>query len=132
MKKLSKEQAKRHSDIAAEVIANKEKLTEAIAKYNAARADAFAEVTSAVEALNAELNNARELRDEIVSDMENYTSERSEKWAEGEAASTFADWQGAWEGLELDDIEVDEPEDIEDPDTSFEDFDQAPTDAGML
>ncbi len=132
MNKISKTQSARHTTVSQALDASREALTKAIDDFNAKRAEAFAEVTTAIEKLNANLNEARELRDEIVSDMENYTGERSEKWAESEAASTFADWQSAWEGLELDDVEIDEPEDVETPDVDVESFNDAPTDKGAM
>lgn len=132
MNKISKDQSTHHTHVSQALNAAREALTTAVEAFNTKRAEAFAEVTTAAEKLNTELNAARELRDEVVSDMEGYTSDRSEKWAESEAASAFADWQSAWEGLDLDDVEVDEPEDLEAPEVDAEAFDQAPTDKGMV
>ena len=60
-----------------------------------------------------------QFRDEIVSDMESYMYDRSEKWQEGEAGEAYQSWLSNWEDASLDDEidfempvldEIDEPE----------------------
>lgn len=71
------------------------------------------ELASAVAAYNDIVGEVEGFRDELVGDMENYYDERSEKWQEGDAGSSYQEWKGEWEGLDttiVDDATVpDEP-----------------------
>ena len=53
-------------------------------------------------------------RDEIVSEMEQYASDRSERWQKSERGQRHEAWKQEWEGLDvtaLDAIDtIDEPE----------------------
>ena len=70
--------------------------------------DAVEALREKVNAYNDVLAEAREFRDDMVGGMEDYMSERSEKWTEGDAGQAYAQWKDEWEALELDDI--DDPE----------------------
>lgn len=60
---------------------------------------------TAVTELNEKLQEFKNFRDEVVSEMDEYLSERSEKWHEGDAASQYQDWKSTWEQLDLEEIE---------------------------
>src|SRR5215469_7946709 len=84
MKKLSKAQAQEWSDLIKKVNAAKDDLDGAWGRVESAVEDANTEVTK----YNDALGEAAAFRDEIVSDMDDYMSERSDEW----------------EGLDLDEI----------------------------
>lgn len=92
MKRLSKDQRDRLSKLASE--------------YEAA----FGELCGAVTAYNQVLSDIEDLRSEIVEAIEEYTSERSDKWQESDAASQYEEWASAWQDLCLD--AIDDPEEI--------------------
>lgn len=54
---------------------------------------------------NEALEAARGVRDDIVSAIDTYVGERSEKWAEGDRATAYGEWKQAWEDAELDDLD---------------------------
>lgn len=53
-------------------------------------------------------------RDEMVQQMTDYQSDRSEKWQEGDAGQAYQGWLDEWESADLDAIEIpdlpDQPE----------------------
>jgi uncharacterized protein YukE len=92
-----------------------------VKRLNSAKTDVIAlytEVTETIDRLNSEITAYNEVvgeiegfRDELVGDMENYYDERSEKWQEGDAGSSYQDWKGQWEALSVDEVpEVDHPD----------------------
>jgi exonuclease VII small subunit len=100
MKTLSKAQVKELAAFVAQLREQEGKLESAHLAYAQAVAD-----------YNSALEEAREWRDTIVSDMENYMETKSEKWEEGEAGSEYSEWKAMFEEVELD--EIDEPDGIE-------------------
>src|SRR5262249_45903010 len=99
-----------------------EALRNTIAEINAAIEE---KVNPAIEAYNEALMAATEFRDEIVSDMETYADERSDKWREGDAGSNYESWKGEWEGIDLGELNA--IEEIEEPDLSHaESIEQLP------
>lgn len=77
--------------------------------------------------VNEALTAATEWRDEIVNTMDEYASNRSDKWQESDAASSFEEWKGEWENAELDNLdELEFPEiEIELPELEEIDDDKA-------
>lgn len=72
MKRLTKTEIKTKAELL-------EAMTDAATAYNAARAE------------------VEQFREGIVERMNEYESERSERWQESEAAETFAAWRGQWD-----------------------------------
>src|SRR5215469_7379384 len=107
MKKLSKAQAQEWSDLIKKVNEAKDDLDGAWGRVESAVEDANTEVTKYNDALGA----AAAFRDEIVGEMDDYMSERSDKWQEGEAGEAYSAWKDEWEGLDLDEIaDIDIPD----------------------
>jgi hypothetical protein len=71
------------------------------------------ELNPAIAEYNGVLADATEFRDEIVGRMDDYISERSEKWAEGEAGESYTSWKDDWEAVSLDDMEDENELEIE-------------------
>ena len=82
--------------------------------------EAIRMANESIEGYNAVLAEAREWRDDRVSELDDYISGKSEKWQESERGSAFSDWKDRIENLDLEDL--DEIEEIEAPD-----FDHAET-----
>ena len=82
-------------------------------------------VNPAIEAYNGALTDLESFRDEIVAAMEEYHDARSEKWQEGDGGSSYQDWKGEWENLDLTEVELAEHLDL--PDVSHaDDFETLP------
>jgi len=129
MKKLTKTQEKEKADLSSELFDAHAEVEAAINKFNAALDAAKEEVETAVNAYNEKLSGARTFCEQLVSDMENYEGERSDKWLESDAASAFQDWKSEWEQIELDDFEVEFPEPLEVPENPQEALDALPDEA---
>ncbi len=118
MKKHTKEQTAALEKISDALMASSTELADAIDALNDTMLEKIAVVNEKLEAYNAFLAEARELRDTILEAMTEYRDGRSEKWAEGDAGSQYASWIDVHENLELDDVEIEEPETLEPPDFS--------------
>lgn len=90
MKLLNKKQKQERDRLVSELSVKREQLQEAVDDYN--------------ELLEA----AREWRDDIVGLIEDYISERSDKWHESDAAQQTNDWLYRFSELNLDDLDMDE------------------------
>lgn len=106
MKSLSKHDTARVSELTEKLNAEFAKLqnehnvlSEAVAKYN-----------SVIEAFNETIQEARGFAEDIVSEIDAYMSDRSEKWLEGERGEAYEAWKSEWENVSLEDLEpVEEP-----------------------
>lgn len=129
MKKLTKTQEKEKAEHSSNLFDAHSAVEEAINKYNAILEAAKEDVEIAVNDFNEKLSGARTFCEQLVSDMENYEGERSDKWQESDAASSFQDWKSEWENIQLDDFEVDFPEPLEAPENPQEALDSLPDEA---
>ena len=84
-----------------------------IKKLGEARGD----LENAVSDYNQIVADAAAWRDEIVSEMEDYANERSEKWPESDAGQAFESWKQEWESASIEeaDVEIPEPVDLDLP-----------------
>jgi DNA repair exonuclease SbcCD ATPase subunit len=127
MKKLNKAQEADKGKLSSELFDAHTALEDAITKYNETIEAAKEAVETAVTDFNEKLGAARDFCEQIVSDMDNYESERSEKWQESDAASAFQDWKSEWESVELEDLDVEFPEALEVPENPQETLDGLPS-----
>jgi hypothetical protein len=86
-----------------------------ITEYNEKLGKANEKVQKAIDALNESIADAESWREAVFTDMEDYASERSEKWHESESGQKFLDWKETFEG-EFQPVEIDLPDDVEMPD----------------
>ena len=106
MNKLSKEDIARRDEIMEDLENQKEiieaewlKVTSAAAVYNAA-----------VGRYNEHVAEATSFADDMVNAMEDYISEKSEKWADGDKGQAYDSWKSEWESVDLTEIDLFEPE----------------------
>jgi hypothetical protein len=104
MKKLSSDQLKTKLALEKDLEAAKNTLDEALEKYNALVAD------------------AESLRDDVLSSIQDFCGDKSEKWQESEKGQNYAQWAGLWEDQfdQVDELDLDHhdrlcnlPEDID-------------------
>lgn len=101
-------------------------LDAAIEAYNTALEELQAPVQAALDSLNEALAAARDLRDDVVNSIDDYVSERSERWQSSDAAQAVESYKGEWEYAELDDREIEFPAAIEMPDLDADVLDSLP------
>lgn len=69
-----------------------------------------------IAAYNEALEEARGFADDMARSIEDFMSEKSERWLEGDRGQAYEEWKSEWSGLELTDLspievlEFDEPE----------------------
>lgn len=110
--KLSKAEIERRDDLIAKMADASAKIGDAVERFNAAMSDHRQSVEDAVDAYNELVSEARDLANDIAAQAEEDISSKSEKWQEGERGQAAAEYQQAWEGLDLDSIEVELPDDV--------------------
>jgi hypothetical protein len=118
MNKLTKENRK-ELDLARDTLQQAEAdVAAAVEEYNAALALAWTEVEVALEKLYEARGDASSVISSFVQQMEDYASERSERWQEGEAGQSYEAWKNSFEeitmDLEADPVEVPTPLDVGD------------------
>lgn len=113
-RELSEEQVAKRNKLTGELNAAKDKVDEAIAAYNDAIEPLWQSVADALQELNGVLESARELRDEIISDVDEYTLEKSDRWRESDRGQAVEAYKSEWEAAEIEEIELDEPEKLDD------------------
>jgi hypothetical protein len=127
MKRLSKEQLKQHVELSAKLRGEHELLEAAVAKYNAAVAEAYAALQRVVEEYNEQISKANAFVEEVHDEQQSYYDERSDKWRdESDAGSAYADWMSQWENA-LEEVEVEEPGEFELSEIDLDAFDQLET-----
>lgn len=88
--------------------------------------EAISTVNGLIRDYNEALEEARDWRDDLTGQMQDFYDDKSDKWQEGEAGSDYMTWKDEWEAADLDG-EVDE---IDPPDLShyaiLEDLPDAP------
>jgi hypothetical protein len=112
MKRLDKHQLGQQADFVASLEIKSVAVSMAWEEF----ALAHSKLVGIIEEYNEAVGDAAMWRDEIVSDMSNYQSERSEKWMEGEAGQAYQEWIDEWEAAELESLETPEmPDELEYP-----------------
>lgn len=104
MNKLSKEQQKKIDDLRARWTAARDLLDTEQADVNEKITQFETSLNEKIADLNAIIEEANGLRDEIQADAQSYYDEKSEKWQEGERGSAHSDWVSSWQE-EIEEIE---------------------------
>jgi len=103
MKRLNKTQAARHEELTAKLVEANDDLNAAIKEFNAKIHALREALAPKADAANAIIREANAFVEEIHGEQENYESERSDNWRDGDAGSAYQDWMSSWE-LEIDDL----------------------------
>jgi hypothetical protein len=114
--KLSKSEAARRDELARALAEKADALRAKIEGYNDAMAKCWEAVACAVEEYNYALADARSFVEEVHTQRQGEYDDKSERWQEGERGEAAAAWLGEWEQPDLDDVELGEPEPVEEPD----------------
>ena len=117
MKRLNRKQSSEKASHVQAINTAKEKLEEVILEYNSKMGAAWGPVQEALDKLNQAVAEANEFRDDICTQQQDYYDERSEKWQEGDAGSSYSSWMEEWDS-ELEEVRMEPPEELEVPDCS--------------
>src|SRR5262245_21534791 len=115
--KLTKEEIAKRDEIFAALNEKYAELETAVGEYNEAVGKAQTEVENVLAEYNKVLADARELAQDIANDADSEMMEKSEKWADSDAGQAAQAFKDEWEGLNLDDLEIEFPGElvVEDP-----------------
>ena len=91
-------------------------LDDAIEAYNSAVAEAYTELSAAINAYNEHLEEVNGFAQDIASELRGACDERSEKWADSDAGQTACAFVEAWENFSIDEFSEDEPDEVRAPD----------------
>jgi hypothetical protein len=105
MKRISKTDAKRRQEILGRLDKVAEELTTAHKTFLAAVTEASTPLIDTRNRYNSIVEEANGFRDDIAGAIDSYIDERSDKWREGDAASSYDEWRDAWQE-ELDEAEL--------------------------
>lgn len=106
MKRLSKAQLKERDALS-------EKMRNARADLEKAINDAYeagGTISNAHSVYKEAVEEAASWRENLVSEMDSYASDRSDKWQESDAGQAFEEWKSEWEGAELEVEELEAPD----------------------
>jgi hypothetical protein len=126
VKRLSKDQEQTKQGLVAAALRKRDDLEKQVEAYNAAVQAAWEKLTAAVEDVNAAITDLNTFIDEAVADMEAHIEGRSERWQESDAGQNYVAWKDQWLAATLEDVELDQPEDIDVPDMPVEQVEELP------
>ncbi len=124
--KLTKEEKGIREDILTRLQQAQDVLEESITDFNDELEMAKERVLSRVEAYNIVLGEAKEFAEGITGRIDEDVEEMSDHWKEGEKAQAVEEMKNSWEGLELDELELELPEPVDFSLSHAEDFENAP------
>jgi hypothetical protein len=110
--KLSKAQRAKRDEFVTRLNEASGKISTAVDEFNSALETLKAPIEAAVEAYNEIVVEAKEFTDEIAGDADNEISEKSDTWQEGERGQAAVGWKDEWQSIDLDEIEVELPDEI--------------------
>jgi DNA anti-recombination protein RmuC len=125
MKALSKSDITERDTIDAKINEKASFLKTAIETFNEAVATAWKDVEAARVEYNEALTEGNDWMSQRLADMEAYQGERSDKWQESDAGSAYQSWIDEY-NAELDELELDEPSEVDEPDITESPLAQKP------
>jgi hypothetical protein len=111
--KLNKAKLEQRDDLAKRLGEAFAQIESEIASYRDELEKLRGPIEGSIEAYNAILAEAREFAEDIVTDASSAIEDKSEKWQEGERGQAAIAFRDAWEGLSLEDLELEWPDDVE-------------------
>jgi len=113
MTKLSKSDAAILESHVSDLREKRNALCDAIAGFNRQMEAEWEALSPVLESFNESLKAAREWKENIISQIEEYMGSKSEKWHESEKAGNVENWRSEFEVLDLDELEIEQPEKID-------------------
>ena len=113
MKKLSKEQIATRDKIVQELSDAKAALGDAINQFNDTLRDAWEKVQEQIEKYNAVIDDAKAWAEDIASEIQSFIEDKSEAWQQGDRGQAYEEWRSSFETVELEEVELEAPEEID-------------------
>lgn len=114
MKKLSKEEISRKSQLIEDLATTAHEIQESITSFNVVLQALFEPIEELTGRYNELVCNAREFLESVHEQQEAYMEDKSEAWREGDAGQAYEEWADAW-SLNPEEVEVCPPETMEEP-----------------
>lgn len=115
MKKLTADQIKRQRELALSLESISAEITEAVQALNATIAATREGVESLMNRYNEQIREVGVFMRSVHDQQENYFDERSTNWQEGDAGQSYESWMDEWNTdlEELDEVEL--PDEVDEP-----------------
>jgi ElaB/YqjD/DUF883 family membrane-anchored ribosome-binding protein len=113
--KLTVREQKRKGELVTGLRQARSQLEDSISEFNKAVADAKELLKVAEDKYNETLQEARGFCEDMANDWDNQIAERSDSWRESEQAEAAQKLVNEWNGVSLDDVDLDMPDEIEVP-----------------
>jgi hypothetical protein len=111
--KISKEDARTKSILIEDLTLAAARIDESVDHYNKTVEGLRTPVELAVTKYNELVSKARELVTHIAEEAEQDIGDRDEKWLDTDRGQSCQSWQESWDGIELDDIDYQWPDELE-------------------
>ena len=112
MKNLTREQIQTKLNLTQLLSEVGEDLQGAIARHNLLLESACNEIEALAGRYNEIRQEAQDFIEGIHDEQEAYSSDRSDRWHEGDAGQTYGEWKDAW-GIDLEEVDITLPDGIE-------------------
>jgi uncharacterized protein YukE len=114
MRKLSKNQEARKTQLAADLQTAAQEVADAVDVFNDGVDLLKEELNAVVKAYNQRVEDANAFIAEIRTEISDFKENKSERWQEGEQGEAYQGWLNEWD-VELSEIDVDTPDDVDAP-----------------
>lgn len=111
MKNLTREQIQSKLNLAQRLSEVGEDLQGAIARHNLLLEAARNEIEALVGRYNEVRQEAQDFIEGVHDEQESYSSDRSDRWHEGDAGEAYGEWKDAW-GIDLEEVDITLPDEI--------------------
>lgn len=111
--KLTKVEVEQRDQLVAALNTKYAALEDAVSEYNAKLAELREPLQHALDGYNEAVEQARGFAEDIASQIDNDIEDKSEKWQESERGEAAIAWRDEWQGIDLSEIDLDLPGDLE-------------------
>jgi hypothetical protein len=109
---LTKDESATLSRLIDDIASSKAKIEQTITIYNQQVEVLRSPVESAVTELNNHLAEARTLCSSVAARAQAKIDDKTEKWEESDEGEAATVWQSSWDGIELDDLDFQWPDEL--------------------
>ena len=113
--KLTKAEQKQRDEHVANLRLCEACLTSAVEEFNTSLSMISDELRKAHMAHAVVLRDVRDWHQELVGRLEGEMENRSDKWLDSDAGATAQEWLNGWSSADLDEVELEYPDEIEVP-----------------
>jgi hypothetical protein len=111
--KISKEELRTRTQLIEDLALAAADIDQCVSVYNDQVGGLRTPVELAVTKYNELVSKARELCSEITQEAEQDLGDKSEKWLDSERGIAAQSWVESWDGIELDDLDFQWPDELE-------------------